>query len=317
MVVDLVRQLVEALDKKCYAAVIHYVAQHNKRMRISGFSSLEKTPQGLILNTAKTSRDFREALLDACATVILDGDAVDFNKSLLENKEAIARERWLGIAAAFLKNANEQDIEEIAKIIAEHKVETDVPVQPDTKGIDKQDKREERFREKYLKAHAEAERLSALIATQKADFETAMAENNDLKKTVERLSAELETLLRVISDKDNEIHLLRSALSATKEECNKNHSMCIEAQRNTIRILAPNCKDILEKYVGKLMLEFDDIAEKTQEELLQQYDQVWVFPNVISFATKRKLSKWRQETEGKIIWFLSAAELLTKADTMI
>lgn len=317
MVVDLVRQLVEALDKKCYAAVIHYVAQHNKRMSISGFSSLEKTPLGLILNTLRTNKNFRDALLDACVAVILDGDTVDFDKSLQENKEAIVRERWLGVAAAYLKNDNDQNTDEIARIISEHKVKVDEPVKVDTKVNGKQEKREEKFREKYLKAHAEVERMSALIAAHKADFESTLAENDELKKTVEGLSAEKKTLLQMVSDKDKEIQQLRGALAESKEDSDKKQGICVKAQKNITHILAPNCKDILEKYVEKLKVEFDDIAEKTKEELLQQYDQIWVFPNAISFATSRKLSKWKKEDEEKIVWFSSAAELLAKAEEMI
>ena len=111
--------------------LIKITMQNNKRMKIPGFSSLEKTPQGLILNTARTNKGFRDALLDACVAVILDGDVVDLSKSLIENKQAIARERWLGVAAAFLKSGSAQDTEEITRLISEYEVKLDEPVSID------------------------------------------------------------------------------------------------------------------------------------------------------------------------------------------
>lgn len=314
MAVDLVRKLVEKLAPKTYMAVIHYVAQNNKRMRISGFSSLEKTPQGLILNTARTNKGFRDALLDACVAVILDGDVVDFSKSVLENKEAISCERWLGIAAAFLKNDDDQDTEEIARIISEYKTNKDEPVKEDVKAIDKQEKREGKFREKYLKVHAELERLLALFEVQKADVEKTLAENEGLKKIVEDLREEKKSLLKTIDDQNKGIQKLRSYLVEHNEN---DEQQCLKTQKAVIHILAPNCKDILGKYVGKLGVEFEDIADRSREELLQQYDQVWILSNAIPFATSRKLSKWRKEGEEKIVWFSSAAELLAKAEEMI
>lgn len=167
MSIDLLKALIEKLDKKSYGLAIRYFSKNNKQMKISGFSSLEKTPQALILNAARTNTNFRDALLDACAAIILDGESVDFSKSLLENKNAIEPDRWLGVAAAFLKNGNQQDTDEILKIITEYHPQIVGPVKEETPASDKQEKREEKFREKYLKAHAEAERLATLLDAQK------------------------------------------------------------------------------------------------------------------------------------------------------
>lgn len=322
MSIDLLKALIEKLDKKRYTAVIRYLSQNNKRMKIPGFSSLEKTPQGLILNTAKTNKSFRGALLDACSAIILDGESVDFSKSLTENKNAIAPDRWLGIAAAFLKLGDEQDTDELSKIISEYNSQPeespkrlDNPPKEEAKSNDKEEKREEKFREKYLKAHTEVERLEALLVAQKNDLENAIAEAESLRKAVEGLSEENKRLLQIISDKDGEIKLLKNA-SIEVDETNT-PTQPLKTQENVIRILAPNCKDILEKHVEKLYIKFDDVAAKTKEELLQQYDQIWVLPAVISFATNRKLNKWKKETEDRIVLFSSVSELLAYAKAMI
>ena len=315
MAIDLMKELIEKLDKKTYMAVIRCVAQNNKRMKLPGFSSLERAPKGLILNTAKTDKRFSDALLDACVEVLLEGIDVDYSKSLLENKEIIPCDRWLGLAAAFLKKGHEQDVEVLSTIISEYKVEKTEPIREPAKESEKQDKREEKFREKYLKAHAEVEKLTNVLNEVQGGYEKLLLENDELKKIISALNEDKEKMLQVLENKERELIQLKSTVTTIK--VSNDHTQCVQAPNNTLRVLAPNCQDVLGKYAGRMSIEFGDIAERTKEELMQLYDQVWVLPNVVSFATSRKLSRWCKEGEERIIWFLNAAELLSKAEMMI
>ena len=315
MATDLLKALIEKIDKKTYLSIIHCLAQKNKRMRIPGFSTLEKTPQALVINTAKTNKNFKDAFLDACVEVILDGQTIDYSISLTENKEKIDSVHWLGLAAAFLKRNDEQDVKEILGIISGCGAEKETEVKEEVKTDAKQEKREERFREKYLKAHAEVERLTALIETQKNELENAIAQRDNFAELVDGLKIEKENLLRMLSEKEEEIKQLRSFSAGAKEGDSKEQSP--KASLTVKRIYAPNCQDLLGKYVGKIMLNFEDIAEKTKEELHEQYDQVWVLSNTISFATSRKLSKWMKDGLDNIVWFSSATELVTYAEDLI
>lgn len=315
MAMDLLKELIEKLDKKTYIAVIRCVAQNNKRMKLPGFSSLERAPRGLILNTARTDKRFSDALLDACVEVILDGIDVDYSKSLLENKERVTCDRWLGLAAAFLKKSHDQDVEVLATIISEYKVEKSEPIREPAKESEKQEKREEKFRDKYLKAHAEVEKLTDMLNEAQGDYEKLLLENDELKKIILVLNEDKEELLQTLKNKEQELIQLKSTETTIK--VSDDHTQCVQVPGNTLRVLAPNCQDVLGKYAGRISIEFEDIAERTKEELMQLYDQVWVLPNAVSFATSRKLSRWRKEGEERIVWFLNAAELLLKAETMI
>lgn len=312
---ELVKELIEKLDKKCYIAVMRHVSQNNRRIKISGFSALEKAPVTIVINTAKTKKSFKEALLTSCAAVILDGQTVDTNKSVQENKENVPRAQWLGVAAVFLLTEQEQFEPEILKIINEYEENVEPTVNAEICMDQKQDKREEKFREKYLKSRNEVERIKALLESQRVDCERIAAENDRIKQTVRDLEKERDELRCALDDKDRRIKQLKNELA--KAQDSKDECQCKPLLAKNIRILAPNCKDILDKYVGRITIDFTDIAGKTKEELIKQYDQIWVLPNTISFATNRKLSKLKKEGVDNIVWFTSAADLLVKIEEII
>ena len=315
MHIDLVKELIGKLDKKCYIAVMRHMSQNNKRIKIPGFSALEKAPVTIVINTAKTKKPFKEAFLTSCAAVILDGQTIDINKSVQENKEMVPRAQWLGVAAAFLLTEQEEFESEILKIINECEENAEPVVNSEISMDQKQDKREEKFREKYLKIRTEVERMKTLLEAQRVDCERIAEENDSIKQTVRDLEKERAELRSALDEKDRHIKQLKNELAKAKET--KDGCQCKPLLAKNIRILAPNCKDILDKYVDRISIDFSDIIGKTKEELTKQYDQIWVLPNTVSFAINRKLIKLKKEGVGNIVWFASAADLLAKIEEII
>ena len=59
---ETISKLLEKLDKQQYTDVIRSFSQHNKRLKIPGFTLVERAPLKLVANTARTNKIFRKAL---------------------------------------------------------------------------------------------------------------------------------------------------------------------------------------------------------------------------------------------------------------
>ena len=56
---EMISKLLEKLDKQQYTDVIRSFSQHNKRLKIPGFTLVERAPLKLVANTARTNKLFR------------------------------------------------------------------------------------------------------------------------------------------------------------------------------------------------------------------------------------------------------------------
>ena len=111
MELETIIKLLEKLDKKQYSDIIRKFSQHNKRLKVPGFTSIEKVPLKLIANNAKTNKLFRKALLDEISSVVLTGIDINMDQDITTIKNNIPKDKWLGLAAFLLLLNNESHTE--------------------------------------------------------------------------------------------------------------------------------------------------------------------------------------------------------------
>ena len=146
------------MEKQQYIDVIRSFAQRNKRMKIPGFSSMEKAPIKLVANTARTNKVFQRALLEAISHTMMPDAEVNTEQNIAEIKANIPQAQWLGLAAYLLMQEDGKYVAEAEQIISDfsaaHKQEKTLPVS-EVDDTPKIDKKEEKFREKYLKSKSD------------------------------------------------------------------------------------------------------------------------------------------------------------------
>ena len=315
MELETIIKLLEKLDKKQYSDIIRKFSQHNKRLKVPGFTSIEKVPLKLIANNAKTNKLFRKALLDEISSVVLTGIDINMDQDITTIKNNIPKDKWLGLAAFLLLLNNESHTAEAKKIIEEfapQKQSEDIPKEIDDNT--KEDKKEEKFREKYLKAKRE-------LADIKVKLETGLEAFQKLAIDVGKLEDEKRELEQRCMTYLVQIETLRNENSRLTHELKKAEAKEISYHQSTqrsidIKILAPCCEDILNKYCGITAIDFENRTELLKEEILEKYDEIWVFPDVIPYSTYRMLCKWKKEADDKIMIFQAPADLVARAEKL-
>ncbi len=313
---ETISKLLERLEKQQYTDVIRNFSKHNKRMKISGFSSMEKVPIKLVANTAKTSKAFRKALFESISEVILSGTNVNLDRDIADIKKELPKDQWLGLAASLLLLENDAYTSEAERIIDGYAVN----IQPkevvqEAVSTPKPDKKEEKFREKYLRARTEIAGLAAELEKRIVQLREATTEVERLRNEQKELEQRCIAYLSQLDALNKERKRLLDELEIAQEKVIAMQS--IPQQKLDIHVLAPSCEDILSIYRDMIPIDFENPTKISGTEELEKYDEVWVFPDVVPFGTYRTLRKWKQKTDEKVIIFQSATDLVAHAEKLM
>ena len=318
MATETISKLLEKLDKKQYTDVIRIFAQHNKRLKIPGFTSIERVPLQLVANTTRTNKIFRKALLEEISQCILLNTEINLDNDIEDIKKEIPQIQWLGLAAFLLLLDDDTYTAKAEQIIDEYVVpsEHEKALQRSNTSP-KFDKKEGKFREKYLKAKAETAEMQSELEKRIESFQEAMAEVEQLRGQKKELEerclaylAQIDALSREKARLLGDLETVRTEISTV--QCAKKPKL--EAQ---VQILAPGCKDILGKYCEAISIEFTNVTSITMDEALKQYNEIWVFPDVIPFGSYRILNKWKQVAGEKVLIFSTATDLLNHVEKLM
>lgn len=313
---ETISKLLERLEKQQYTDVIKNFTQHNKRLKIPGFSSMEKVPVKLVANTAKTNKVFRKALLESISVVILSGTDVNLDRDIAEIKKDLPKNQWLGLAAFLLLLENETYTYEAEKIIDEYDVNIrQKKVEQETVSTHRADKKEEKFREKYLKARTEIAELTADLEKHMTLLRDATTEIKELRDGQKKYEQRCMAYLSQIDALNKEKKKLLDEMEIVQEKVVTLQSF--SQQKLNIHVLAPSCEDILGVYCDTIPIGFENPTKISVREALEKYDEIWVFPDVVPFGTYRALCKWKQEYDDKVIIFQTATDLVSHAKKLI
>lgn len=312
MEAETICNLLEKLSEQQYKDVIRNFSLQNKRLRIPGFSHMEKAPLKLLANTARTNGVFRKALLRSISAVILSGNPVNLSQEISDIKKGIPHDQWLGLAAFLLLRDDDVCNDEAKIIIDEYAVTNQKDVQPNAEITPKVDKKEVKFREKYLKLRAEIAGLREVLEKQERQQREATAEIEQLRDEKKELEqrcitylAHLDAIKKENSKLLDDLKMAQDKMAATQN---------VLQPKLDIHILAPNCEDILGRYSGTASIRFENTTNLSAAEALARYDEIWVFPDVVPFAAYRTLCKWKQLAEEKVLVFQTAADLVNYAE---
>lgn len=311
-----ISKLLEKLDKQQYSNVIRNFTQHNKRMKIPGFSHMEKAPVKLVVNSARTNKAFCKALLESVSKVILSGTEINLERDISDIKKDIPNTAWLGLAAFLLLLENDAYTVEAESIIDEYDDDQkqESPVQ-ESAILPKPDKKEEKFREKYLNARidiseltTELEKQTLLLQKANAEIDQLREEKKDLEQRCISYLAQLDALIKDNRKLLEEQKAVQAKLAAAQSA---------PQPKLDVLVLAPNCTDILSKYTDTIPIAFDDTTKLSMTEAIEKYDEIWVFPDVISFGAYRALRRWKQFADEKVIIFQTATDVVAYAEKLI
>ena len=84
-----------------------------------------------------------------------------------------------------------------------------------------------------------------------------------------------------------------------------------------IQVLAPNCKDLLEKYVDTIPMDFTGASTADVSAMIEKYDEIWVFPDVVSFSTYRVLQKCQRMAGSKVFIFQTVGDLVAHVESVL
>ena len=316
METETIGKLLEKLDKQQYKDVIRSFSQHNKRLKIPGFTSVERAPLKLVANTARTNIIFRKPLLEEIYQVVLSGIDINLDNDIGEIKKEIPKTKWAGLAAFLLLLDDDMYTAEAEKLIEEYTIEPEheeTPQEIDTSP--KIDKKEEKFREKYLKAKAEIADIKTELEKRIESLREAEAENEQLREQKKELEQRCIAYLAQIDALSKEKVRLLAELETARKEVLAAHS--VPQPKLELKIFAPGCEDILGKYCEMVPIEFTNATKITMEEALKTYDEIWVFSDVIPFGTFRMLRKWKQVSGDKVVIFQTATDLVDRVEKLM
>ncbi len=316
METETISKLLEKLGKQQYTDAIRNFTQYNKRLKIPGFSSMEKAPIKLVANTARTNKAFRKALLESISVVVLPGTDINLDRDIADIKKDLPKTQWLGLAAFLLHLENDTYTYEAERIIDEY--DANIPQKKtvhETVSTCKADKKEEKFREKYLRARTEISELTAEMEKQMTQLRDATIKIDELRDEQKKFEQRCTAYLSQIDALNKEKKELLDKLEITQEKV-------VALQRTShqkldIHVLAPSCEDILSIYCDTIPICFENPTKISGREALTKYDEIWVFPNVVPFGTYRTLQKWKQESDEKVIIFQTATDLVSHAERLI
>lgn len=313
---DTLVKLLEGLEKKQYSAVAQNFTQNNKRLKISGFSSIDKAPIRLIANTAKTSTPFRVALLRSISAVLLIQKDIDINKEISIILNELPKDQWLGLAALlFLSDNSDYHIK--AKTIVSNYTTSQqgasgsIAMQSSIQKGDKGDKKEDKFREKYLKAKSELFELTKKLSDQETQLYTGRNKIAELEQTVHELKQRESSYLTQLEAIKFENQSLKNTLGKAEKKIDDPQKVISAGPR--IKVYAPGCKDIIGRYSQDTAINFDIPLSAPDEKALDEFDEIWLCQNALSFGVFRKLSRWKSLDSKKVLVFPSTTELLIYA----
>lgn len=313
---ETISKLLEKLDKQQYTDVIRSFSQHNKRLKIPGFTSVERAPLKLVANTARTNKLFRKALLEEISQVVLSGIDINLDNGIGEIKKEVPKTKWLGLAAFLLLLDDDIHTAEAEQLIEEYAAQLEheeIPQEADASP--KPDKKEEKFREKYLKAKTEIAELKTELEKHMESLREATAETEQLREKKKELEQRCIAYLAQIEALSKEKVRLLAELETARMEVLIVQS--VKQSKLEIQIFAPGCEDILGKYCEVVPIEFANVTNITMDVALKKYDEIWVFSDVIPFGTYRMLHKWKQVAGEKVIIFQTATELVDHVEKLM
>lgn len=308
MEVDLVANLIELLEVHQYTLVLRNLQKRNKCFCIPGFTKLEKVPIKIVSNKAKNDTSFRSALLESISDFILSDNQIDFNDDIEKIKSKIPCEKWLGLAALLLIKGDVYSTEEASKLINDYKKSKSIQSSPQK--VIQSEKKEDKFRIKYIKAHSEISKLEADIKQRDALLHRAELQVEELRKKISEVEEQCQEYEKQIQELNERNNLLSYELSVETEKTDT-------LSFSSLSILAPNCDDILGRFSGKIHFEFKLLPGMSYSKAIALYDQIWVFPDVVSYPTYRMIRKWASVSADKVVVFLNATDLLVHAANLL
>lgn len=313
---ETISKLLEKLDKQQYTDVIRSFSQHNKRLKIPGFTSVERAPLKLVANTARTNKLFRKALLEEISQVVLSGIDINLDNGIEEIKKEVPNTKWLGLAAFLLLVDDDSHTAEAEQLIDEYTTQPEHEETPqEVDASPKSDKKEEKFREKYLKAKTEIAELKIEFENSIESLRETTVETEQLREQKKELEQRCIAYLAQIEALSKEKVRLLAELETARMEVLAIQS--VKQSKLEVQILAPGCEDILGKYCEVVPIEFAKATNITMDVALKKYDEIWVFSDVIPFGTYRILHKWKQLAGEKVIIFQTATELVDHVEKLM
>lgn len=317
---DLIFNLLNKLKRDEYLSVLRNISQGDKRFQtrtvFAGFSMVEKVPVRIVANKASTNKAFLRVLLKSISAIVLSETNINMEMDINEIKTSVPKTQWLGLAAAFLLTGMDEHSREAAKIVAEFEAECNVKentviIQNSVKA----EKKEEKFRSKYMKALGEISELKTNLAKHEERQQQDLFEIDQLRKRESELEATCTTLKEQMNKLCNENKALRCELKNAKAKTTFGHIDTVQAN---LLFYAPNCKDVLDRFCcDSLTIDFGYPSDFTESEILEKYDEIWICSNFVPYGTYKKYCKCRQHTVMKIFIFETVNSLIAHAKKFV
>ena len=308
---NLIKRLLEAIPQPEYVNTLRKINQKSKRVRIPGFTKIEKAPIGIIANAAHTNEFFRMELLTELASTHLADNEINLSDDENMVMQKLPREKWLAAVAFFLLNNDSVAVSKAEKIFTTFEEGATAPATPLTPlEVEKNEKREIKFRQKYMNEHEKVIDLQIQV-------KESLKKIDSLELKITQQLAENHELADRIKNYEETIVQLRKTQEKLNANCSYLQAVNADLTQTKIKVWAPYCNDILEKFSDRLKLEFALDHNATYPDLFDQYDQIWLFPDVIPFGPFRNLQKWKRLYSDKIWIFSNAATLIVHARQVI
>lgn len=307
MEIELIKKLLTELDPAQYISVLRTINQVNRKLRITGFTKMEKAPITMVVNSAKNSEKFKMALLASVMRVISPELKVDVEENLQDLKDKVIRDQWLGLAAFLIAHGSNQALEKANDVLISYHVPL---VKENTPGNTEQpegnEKKEEKFRQKYMNAHEDLEQAKKEIADKNLQIQEWQQKYRKLCECNENLEQQCREL-------NQKIEQLNDIQQHMNEDIIRLRTKTAEHSRAELHIFAPNCQDVLEKFTSKIRIDFSLPENLKLEDVIKYYDQIWVFPDLVPFGVFRALRKMKNTETEKIRIFQSLSSLISHA----
>lgn len=313
--------LISKLDKGQLTPILKRCVSENKRFRIAGFTNMEKVPPVILSRHLSKNGKMAEVFLSSVVKDFIEEPEDLNNKSINEIKAETTRENRLGIVAHCLLKSEEDFSIYASQLLDEHITEEKpkevVRTVADTDAIEREKKKTEKYRQKYLEQKKELEASRQEIKTLQARIRE-LIDACSLKDTqIEKDNTETIALQARVSEMQQEISDLKERSKSPLEK----NGPCIKptnkkaTRRLAMRVLAVGCHDALSKFKDVIDIYPEQVLELTKlENELDSYDEVWIVETDVSFSTLRKYVKLQLKTGEKIHIFKNYQELIEYAN---
>lgn len=304
--------LLQKLSEKQYSLAMHDLSKNNPKIRVSGFTTISKIPVKYAAATAKTHAPFREALLKSISAIILGDNEVDWSKPTEELKEVIPSTKWLGLAAQLLLSEHDEDRIQATKIISEYSqtnCDDENTIAPTV-----EQKRQDKFREKYMKAQKEIADLTKLLNAERLLTQKAKSEVEALTRLQDETTALCNELKAEVSRLKEASQLLQFEIERLQSEDAPKPDDIPCPPKTNIKIFAPNCKSFLQGYSDFFDIQFDELTVVAVAAAVEQCDETWAVFDLLPYGTTRALKKLKLTHSEKVYVFNTSDELLAHAE---